>query len=328
MKALLGVLVVAAALVVTGCSSAHRAAQSSPLMVPWASTVPATLQARTVAAAPPCRASALRVVGRGFRFDPALAGGSGVVTLRNAGSVPCRLTGRPMVRLVGGTRGPAQRQLDARPQQPAFPTIVPPASTLLALPAGASAVLGVDWRNWCVAGAGSSPRPLVPPKAVRVTLPGALGHLDVSYDAVPACDDARQPSTIAVQPFAPASLAATRPWTPNVLSATIESVPGSRLTARRDQDARFAVRLHNPSTSPVVFSSCPLLVESLAPAGLPEAHQLNCPNQPIPPSGSMLFEMRIHVPAGAPLGNNGLFWELDPTGAQGPEAVSGLNVTK
>jgi len=36
--------------------------------------------------------------------------------------------------------------------------------------------------------------------------------------------------------------------------------------------------------------------------------------------------MRIQVPEDAPAGNNGLFWELDPTGAQGPEAVSGLVV--
>jgi hypothetical protein len=322
-------LVCVAALVgVAGCSTAHHAVGPASPMVPWADSVPATLQARTVAAAAPCRASALRVVGRGFRFDPALAGGSGTVTLRNAGPAPCRLTGRPTVRLVGAPRGPAQRQLDALPQPPAFPAIVPPASTLLALPVGAAAVLGVDWRNWCVAGAGRSRKPLVPPRAVRVTLPGALGHLDIGYDAVPACDHVGQPSTIGVRPFAPAPLDATPPWTSVVLSATIEAAPGSRLTGRRGQDARFAVRLHNPSTSPVAFGSCPLVVEALAPAGSPEAHRLNCPNQPIPPSGSVLFEMRIHVPPDAPLGNNGLFWELDPTGAQSPEAVAGLNVTK
>jgi hypothetical protein len=111
-----------------------------------------------------------------------------------------------------------------------------------------------------------------------------------------------------------------------VLSATIETTPGSQLAGHRGQDARFAVRLHNPSTTPVAFGTCPLAVEALAPAGSPVAHVLNCPGQPIPPSGSMLFEMRIHVPPDAPLGNNGLFWELDPTGAQGPEAVSGLNI--
>jgi hypothetical protein len=32
--------------------------------------------------------------------------------------------------------------------------------------------------------------------------------------------------------------------------------------------------------------------------------------------------MRIRVPARAPLGANGLFWELDPLGAQSPEAVA------
>jgi len=36
--------------------------------------------------------------------------------------------------------------------------------------------------------------------------------------------------------------------------------------------------------------------------------------------------MRIQIPADAPAGNNGLFWELDPTGGQGPEAVSHIEV--
>ena len=44
--------------------------------------------------------------------------------------------------------------------------------------------------------------------------------------------------------------------------------------------------------------------------------------RPIPPGGSLYFEMGIHVPASAPLGKNGLFWQLDPTGAQFPETVS------
>jgi hypothetical protein len=57
-------------------------------------------------------------------------------------------------------------------------------------------------------------------------------------------------------------------------------------------------------------------------------HQLNChAARPIPPGGSLYFEMDIHVPASPPLGRNGLFWQLDPPGAQFPETVSGLAVS-
>jgi hypothetical protein len=313
------VLVAAAAL--AGCSSAKHA--HSAAMVPWADTVPAALQARAAAPAPPCQAAALRVVGQGFRFDPALTGGTGAATLRNTGHAACRLTGRPTVRLVGAPRGPEQRQVAAPPQQPAFPTIQPPDATLLALPPGGSAVLGVDWRNWCVPGAGRSPKPLVPPRAVRVTLPG--GSIDVGYDAVPACDNAAEPSTVAVRPFAPAPLATSTPWSNAELKASIVDAR----PAPRGSTAHFGVRLANVSGAPVPFERCPLFIEALAPSAGTEAHQLNCAAAtPIPPGGSLTFEMRIQVPRSAPLGNNGLFWELDPTGAQGPEVVSGLTVTR
>jgi hypothetical protein len=77
------------------------------------------------------------------------------------------------------------------------------------------------------------------------------------------------------------------------------------------------------------FDRCPLLIEMLAPAGRPEVHQLNCrAASPIQAAGSLRFEMRIQVPANAPAGANGLFWELDPTGAQGPQAVSRVVVAR
>jgi hypothetical protein len=78
----------------------------------------------------------------------------------------------------------------------------------------------------------------------------------------------------------------------------------------------------------VSFERCPLVVEMLAPSGRPEVHQLNCrAARPIAPGGSLRFEMRVKIPARAPLGANGLFWELDPVGAGGPEAVSRIVVS-
>ncbi len=317
---------------VVGCSSTAATAHAPPRhVIAWDGAVPSQLDAQQGALAAPCRASRLRVVGPGFQFVPGAAGGTGAVALRNTGPVPCRLTGRPIVRLVGAPRAPAQRQVDLPAQAPAFPQVLEPAATLRALPPGSTAILSIDWSNWCVPGAVGSVRPQVPPDSVRITLGRGLGRLDVAYNAVPDCDTPGQPSTISVRPFAPSPLPATQPWTTAKVKATIQPFngPGARVTGKRGRVARFAVRLQNDSRTAVRFDRCPLVVEALAPSEPPEVHQLNCRLAgPILPGGSLVFEMRIHVPIDAPLGNNGLFWELDPTGAQGPEAVSGLAVSR
>jgi hypothetical protein len=127
----------------------------------------------------------------------------------------------------------------------------------------------------------------------------------------------------------PEPLPATSPWTTANVKATIQPAGGgTALTGRRGHLARFVVRLRNTSRVPVRFDRCPLLAEELAPAGQTEVHQLNCRAAGSIPAGkSLFFEMGIQVPASAPLGKNGLFWDLDPTGAQFPEAVSGLVVS-
>lgn len=318
-----------------GCSAPHHGrgpltsgVQHAIHLVAWDASVPEELHPYEGRPAVPCRADQLRVVGAGFLFAPGASGGTGTVTLRNAGRTPCRLTGRPQVRLVGAPRQPPQRQVDLPPQPAPFPQVVPPDPALRALSHGATATLSVDWRNWCVPGAGRTPKPVVPPRAVRVTLSGGLGSLDVGYNAVPGCDAPDRPSTVGVRPFQPAPLH-TRPWTSAALRATIASLPGapSRLTGRRGQVVRFAVTLQNASRDVARFDNCPMVIEALEPAGRPEVHQLNCrAAAPITPGNSLAFEMRIRVPRNAPLGNNGLFWELDPTGAEGPQVVSGLEV--
>ena len=325
-------LVAIAAVALAGCTSAHSARPSQPALVPWTAAVPAPLVAHPVAPAAPCRAARLKVVGTGFLFAPALSGGTGSVTLRNSGPAACRLTGRPTVRVVGASPQPAQRQEPLPSQPAAFPQVLPPASTLQRLPANATATLTVDWRNWCVPGAAGAKKPLTPPKALRVTLAGGLGSIDIGYDAVPSCDAPGRPSILGVRPFAPAPLHDNAPWTSGVVKASITPLDGgkSSIAGRRGETVRFAVQLHNPSSStPVQIARCPLVAEMLAPAGAPEVHQLNCAGaKPIPPGGSLGFEMRIVVPAGAPTGNNGLFWELDPTGTQSLEVVSRLIVSK
>jgi len=315
-----------AALALAGCSAGHDPAADVRL-VPWDGAVPAQLREASAAPAPLCRPAVLKVVGDGFTFAPAISGGTGELTLRNAGTDACRVTGRPDVRIVGAVPAPEQQQVSLPAQPPAFPAVVPPDSTLTALPPGAAVTLDVDWRNWCVpaGGAAQGAGSPVPPQAIRLTLPEGAGTVDAGYDAVPPCDTPGAAATVGVHPFQPAPLAATAPWTSTAVEATIQPLPGGDLSGTRGGTARFAVLLRNPSAVPIPFDHCPLVVELLAPAGRPEAHQLNCRAAgQLPAHGSLRFEMRIDVPADAPTGNNGLFWELDPTGGQSPEAVSRL----
>src|SRR5262245_28964265 len=152
-------------LALAGCASHDPS--GAVRLVPWDDAIPTQLQPAG-AAAQACKASGLKVVGTGFHFAPALAGGTGQVTLRNAGSGTCRLTGRPDVRIVGAVPAPALRQIPLPAQPPAFPAVVPPDSSLAALPPGAAVTVDVDWRNWCVPQTSATP---VPPKAIRMTLP-------------------------------------------------------------------------------------------------------------------------------------------------------------
>jgi hypothetical protein len=322
-----GRAVVAGALlsVLAACSSTVRDPAAGMPLVGWDSAVPVQVRVPVSAPALPCQASRLRIVGGGFDFAPAMSGGSGEVALRNAGPDACRLAGRPDVRIVGAIPAPPQLQVPLPAEPPAFPAVVPPDGTLRAVPSGAAVTLDVEWRNWCLPQTSAAP---TPPRAIRVALPDGAGSIDVGYNAVPPCDSPSAASTIGVRPFQPAPLARTPPWTPATLQATIEPLTGAQLSGRRGETVRFAVRIGNPSPAPITFERCPLVVEMLAPAGQPEVHQLNCRAAgQLPAGGSVRFEMRILVPGNAPVGPNGLFWELDPTGGQGPEAVSRISVT-
>jgi hypothetical protein len=313
---------------VMGCDSKRRSKHAA--LVPWTATTPDALRERTVVPAARCRASQLRVEGRGFLFQPAAVGGTGTVVLRNAGSRSCRLDGRPGVRFVGAPASPRQRQIALPPSVPSFPKIVPPGSTLLALAPGRKVTLTVDWRNWCVPGAAHARKPLVPPRGVRVTLAGDGGSLVVDYNAVTPCDNPARPSTIGVRPFQPAALALPGSWTTTPVRAKVLTVTGEAppLHGRRGGVVRYAVELRNASrTSTARFDRCPIVLELLAPAGTAEIHSLNCSAAaPLRPGAAERFEMRIRVPADAPFGPNGLFWVLDAGGAQPLEVVSRLVV--
>jgi hypothetical protein len=295
-----------------GCSSGSDQQAAGPV-VPWTSTRPPQVAERP-AVATPCRAAGLEVPGK-VRFVPRLQGGIALVAVRNTGTRACRLTGRPRVTLVKNG-GPVQVQRPI-PTTPAnFPEVTYPASSLLALRPGESGAVTITWDNWCdpvIKG-----KPHVPPSAVRFTLPRGRGSLEADYNAVPSCVEPNAPSAIGVSSFQAGLVQARgRPWSNAFLRAT---VPGQPIHAKRGGTLRFRVVLKNVSKTTAGFARCPAYIQQLAPSGKVEAYQLNCAAaRPIAQGQSLAFAMQARVPRAAPLGANGLFWELDPFGIRAPQ---------
>jgi hypothetical protein len=294
-----------------GSSSQNDETGASGPAVPWTSAKPAQVAERTAAAAY-CRAAELAMPGQ-VRFVSRLDGGIALVAVRNAGTRTCRLTGRPRVRFVkDGGPAQVQRPIPTTPTQ--FPEATYPASSLLALRPGESADVTVTWDNWCdpvVKG-----KPHLPPSALRLTLPGGRGSLDADYNAVPPCLDPTAPTTIGASLFQPSLIPIGRRSTEAFLSA---SVRGGPIHGRRGEIAHFQVVLRNLSNTAARFDRCPSYVQQLVPSGKVEVYSLNCRGaHPIAPGESLAFAMQVRVPRDAPLGANGLFWELDPFGARAP----------
>jgi Domain of unknown function (DUF4232) len=307
-----------------GCGSGSKRQNTTTTVapaVPWTAKRPPEVAERTPAAAA-CRSSDLRIE-RQVKFVPRLEGGIALVPIRNVGRRACRLTGRPRVRFVHDG-GPIQVQRTI-PRTPAeFPEVTYPDSSLLALAPGESAAVTVTWDNWCdplVAG-----KPHVPPSAIRLTLPGGRGSLDADYNAVVRCLDLNAPTTIGVSTFQPSLVPAGRRWTDAFVSATVPTRP---LHARRGGLLRYRVVLRNRSNTAATFDRCPAYIQQLVPAGKVETYQVNCAAaRPIAPGKTLALAMQIRVPKDSPLGGNGLFWELDPFGTQGPQAHVRVTVVR
>ena len=261
----------------------------------------------------PCSASDLHVVGP-VKFSQWVEGGIAFIGLRNSSTHACRLTGRPGVRFVH-RGGPVQVQKTVPPTPMNFPQVAYPESALLALQPGEPAAVTVTWVNWCdpvVKG-----RPHVPPSSLRLTLPHGRGHLDAGYNAVVPCVAPGSPTTIGVSAFQGALVRNGKAWNGPALQA---SLPGPTLHGRRGGMLRFRVVLKNVSQTTARFDRCPAYVEQLAPAGTVQVYDLNCAAaHPIAPGKELAFSIQLRVPEKAPIGPNGLFWALDPFGAQAPQ---------
>jgi hypothetical protein len=308
------IALVAALVLAGGCGGSKDAAPKfSGPVVPWISAQPSQLAERAPAATA-CRASDLAMQGRVEFQSNGQNGGIAVIALQNKGKHECRLEGTPTVRLVkkGGPR-----QVNTPIERPPliFPDTAYPVSSLSALRPGEYAGLTITWTNWCdplIPG-----RKRLPPSAVRITLPGDAGHVDADYNAVPACLDAKKPSTIGVSPWESSKVKPTQPWTNASISA---SVPNQPVRAKRGAMLHFVILLRNTSRATVTFDRCPAYVQQLVPSGQVEVHDLNCKDaKPIAPGKSEAFAIQIPVPKNAPLGGNGLFWGLDPFGAKQPQ---------
>ncbi len=323
MRATLPIAVTLVLALTAGCDSGskqQRQAAAGPA-VPWVASVPPQLAARAPAKTA-CRSSQLAIPGQ-VKFIARLQGGIALVTIRNTGKHACRLTGRPEVRLVK-RGGPKQAQRPIPPTPSNFPEVTYPESSLLALRRGEAGAVTISWENWCdpvVEGV-----PHVPPSALRIVLPSGRGHLDADYNAVPPCLDPNLPSTIRVSRFQPTLVPSGRFFSDAFLQG---SVPGQPVHGRRGRLLRFRVVLKNRSHTTATFERCPAYIAQLAPSGRVEANQLNCTAAgPIAPGKSEAFAMRLRVPNNAPLGANGLFWELDPFGSHNPQLHARVTIDR
>jgi Domain of unknown function (DUF4232) len=309
--------------VAAGCDSGSSKKQAQPLppAVPWSAATPPQVD-DVEAVSRPCRASDLEPPGQ-VQFEARLEGGFAVIPLRNVSKTACRLTGRPRV-VFAKQGGPEQEQKRIPTTPTNFPVTTYPESSLLALKPGQAGDVSVTWVNWCdliVQG-----KPHVPPSALRVTLPGGRGSLDMDYNAVPPCLDPKAPSTIGVSDFQPSVIPTERSWTKAVLQA---SVPNQPVHARRGGLLRYRVVLRNLSRSTVRLDHCPPYAQQLVPSGHVETYMLNCRGvEPLRPGTSVAFAMRLRVPKSSPLGANGLFWDFDAFGAQAPQAHAAVVIAR
>lgn len=315
-------MLLASLAVAAGCDSGSRQnAETLPPAVPWIAAKPPQVAERGPVKRW-CRASDLRPPQQ-VKFVPRLQGGTALVPLRNVGKRPCRLTGRPVVVFVKDG-GPVQVEKPFPTTPSNFPETTYPASSLLALRPGESGDVTIAWENWCdpvVKG-----KPHLPPSALRITLRAGRGSIDTDYNAVPPCVDPGAPTTIGVSVFQPNLIVPGRPWTKVFLRA---SVPRQPLHARRGGILRFRVVLANGSRTVLGFGRCPAYAQQLVPGGKVEVFTLNCrAAHPIRPGKSLAFAMRLRVPKDASLGPNGLFWELDPFGAQAPQVHARVTIDR
>lgn len=223
----------------------------------------------------------------------------------------------------------------ARSPEPSDVLADPPGS-LRALGPGKSAVISLLWSNWCGPGSKPASGPGTPPDGLRIRFRSG-SSLVVPVAQAPRCDAPQQPSLLSVGPFTPTARrlppSSRLPLTVAIVGPRPVSVKPRLRAFRVHRGAllRFRVALTNSGKTVFRFarSSCPVYIEELLPAA-PHLYVLNCRPVvgPIAPHETVLFEMRIPIPAGARLGNTSLTWELAPKTYEAPFAPAAVWVVR
>ncbi len=301
-----------------------------PRVVPWIDKRPVKAPAHVPLAA--------RCQARDIRAHLFLQGATGSlvggVSLVNAGVRPCSLVGWPTVTFAGPAASGEKwrvKRLAASPSPPE--AISDPPGSLRALLPGKTAATAIFWSNWCGPGSTPAGSPGAFPTKLILGLPGGA-TIGIPLAHAPRCDQPDDPSTVSVGPFTPAPRflpASSRlPLRAVVVGRRpVRVKPGLRaFRARRGQRLRYDVAVTNTGARPFRFAStsCPTYIEQVSDAPA-QAYVLNCrPVDTIASHATVVFGMRVDVPARARAGENSLTWELAPRTYEPPFASAALRV--
>jgi hypothetical protein len=302
-------VVAASVALLSGCGgTTHKPASAGP--VPWLNrplplyVVPSPKLVRYRASAPLCRAAQLRV-GQG-RMGPAAGTLFDTLVFTNTSTTTCLLRGRPAITAEAPSDG---RQALQPRLGPTLDQLVP-----ADLRPGGHVLLEFATSD---CGCSCTGGPVVRYRNLVFTLPegGQVdgGRVLLTEGCFLTMSSFGLPPRY-VQPRA-------RPGTPATLHVRIE-LPA---TVRAGGTLRYTVALANPSGKPVELSPCPGYTEAfVTQAVVRESFRLNCEVRTIPAHGSVRYEMRLAVPAGAS-GHAKISWSLNTP--LGPFAAAVVQIT-
>jgi hypothetical protein len=304
------------ALVSAGCFGGSK----NEKVIPWIPDRPTVGHVITRHLARPCRTSDFRA---SLSFQGATGSLVGGISLEHVGNDSCSLLGQPRVRFIG----PAARRerwiiswMKSFPRDPDL--VYPPQSTLRGIRPNEQVSVQMIWRNWCGPTSKPASGPGPPPNALVLTLPRKGGEIRLTTDpprVAPRCD-VPGASSLRMSSFLPTEREPPASSHIPLVASIVGSRPGGkevRLHLSAGRPYRYQVALTNNSKRPFRFKSCPTYLEGLSSVFRGERHVLNCkPVGGIAPGERVVFEMVFHVPADAPIENNGLSWELGQKTAQ------------
>ena len=250
-------------------------------------------------------------------FDGAATGHINLpVILRNRGASACSLEGYADVSIVDASGGLLAQAVGAAGRGtffqdgPMVPVLMEP-STAPLTPGEAvqwRGDRGQAWMNleWYDCQHRQSAR-------VFVDLPAGGGRISAPFSFTapysPVCDSPGHGADSGVSrgPLSPSGLA----WPPAPAVITVAVSISAPASVRRGSTLRYTAALRNESPGQYRLDPCPDYVEILGEKQAASSYQLNCsPVGVLLPGGSVIFEMRLAVPAALAAGTTRLSWTL------------------